>query len=159
MLRTLYSLERDPTAIVQKGGLAPGPVWSGSEALATTEIRSPDRPACSESLYRLSYRGRLTFPRTFHIPGWRHDVIGLYIILCQVDVFASNDEGQLSNEVTKNFLLIVPKGPIPLMLLTLRFLAGSILFASANGPTNTVRSVHQPPTMHACTVCASWRCD
>jgi hypothetical protein len=38
-------------------GGALGPVWTGAENLAPTEIRSPDRPARSESLYRLSYRG------------------------------------------------------------------------------------------------------
>jgi hypothetical protein len=32
-----------------------GPVWTGAENLASTEIRSPDRPARSQSLYRLSY--------------------------------------------------------------------------------------------------------
>ena len=34
-----------------------GPVWTGAGNLAPTEIRSPDRRACSESLYRLSYPG------------------------------------------------------------------------------------------------------
>jgi hypothetical protein len=32
---------------------ASGPVWTGAENLAPTGIRSPDRPARSESLYRL----------------------------------------------------------------------------------------------------------
>jgi hypothetical protein len=32
-------------------------VWTGAENLALTGIRSPGRPACSESLYRLSYPG------------------------------------------------------------------------------------------------------
>jgi hypothetical protein len=49
--------ERDPVPIVQEAGWAPGPVWTGVENLASTGIRSPDRPARSESLYRLSYRG------------------------------------------------------------------------------------------------------
>jgi hypothetical protein len=35
----------------------PGPVWTGAENLATTEIRFPDSPARSESLYRMSYPG------------------------------------------------------------------------------------------------------
>ena len=43
--------------IVQEAGWAPGPVWTGAENLAPTGIRSPDRPAHSESLYRLSYPG------------------------------------------------------------------------------------------------------
>ena len=33
----------------------PGPVWTGAENLARTGIRSPDRPARNESLFRLSY--------------------------------------------------------------------------------------------------------
>jgi hypothetical protein len=35
--------------------LAPGSVWTVAENLAPTGIRSPDRPARSESLYRVSY--------------------------------------------------------------------------------------------------------
>ena len=34
-----------------------GPIWTGAENLDSTGIRSPDRPVCSESLYRLSYLG------------------------------------------------------------------------------------------------------
>jgi hypothetical protein len=40
---------KDPVPIVQEAGWAPGPVWTGVENLAPTRIRSPDRPACSES--------------------------------------------------------------------------------------------------------------
>jgi len=47
---TLYPLYR------RLGG-SPEPFWMGAENLALTEIRSPDRPARSESLYRLSYPG------------------------------------------------------------------------------------------------------
>jgi hypothetical protein len=35
----------------------PGPVWWGAENIAPTRIRSRDRPACSQSIYRLNYRG------------------------------------------------------------------------------------------------------
>ena len=49
---------KDPVPIVQEAGWAPGPVWTGTENLAPTLIRSPDRPARNESLYRLSYPGR-----------------------------------------------------------------------------------------------------
>ena len=44
--------------IVQEAGWATGPVWTVAENLDPTVIRSPDRPARSESLYRLSYPGR-----------------------------------------------------------------------------------------------------
>jgi hypothetical protein len=51
---------KDPVPIVQEvGGGGPGPVWTGAENFAPTGIRSPDRPARSESLYRLSYPGPL----------------------------------------------------------------------------------------------------
>jgi hypothetical protein len=41
--------------IVQEAGWASGPVWTGAANLAPTAIRSEDRPARSESLYRLHY--------------------------------------------------------------------------------------------------------
>ena len=51
----LFTPGEDPVPIAQEAGWAPGPVWTGSENLAPTGIRSPDRPAFSQSLYRLSY--------------------------------------------------------------------------------------------------------
>jgi len=36
-----------------RGWVGPGPVWTGAENLAFTDIRSSDRPAHNESLYRL----------------------------------------------------------------------------------------------------------
>jgi hypothetical protein len=47
----------DPVPTVQEAGRYPAPVWTGAENLAHTGTRSPDRPARSESLYRLSYPG------------------------------------------------------------------------------------------------------
>ena len=52
--RPLYPREWSCTHCI--GGWV-GPVSTGAENLAPTGIRSPDRPARSESLYRLSYRG------------------------------------------------------------------------------------------------------
>ena len=45
----------DPAPIVQESGQVQGSVWTGEENLAPTGIRSPNHPARSESLYRLSY--------------------------------------------------------------------------------------------------------
>jgi len=53
--RPLFTPRKDPVPIVQEAGWAPGPVWTGAENLAATGIQSPDRPARSQSLYRLSY--------------------------------------------------------------------------------------------------------
>jgi hypothetical protein len=61
MFRQLFTPGEDPIPIVQEAGWAPGPVWTGTEILAPTGIRSPDRPERSESLYRLSYAGPHTF--------------------------------------------------------------------------------------------------
>ena len=52
--RPLYARVRETVPIVQEVGWAPGTVWTGAQNLAPTGIRSPDRPAGSESLYRLS---------------------------------------------------------------------------------------------------------
>ena len=53
--RPLFTPGKDPVPIVQEAVWAPGPVWRGAENLAPTGIRSQDRPARSQSLYRLRY--------------------------------------------------------------------------------------------------------
>ena len=58
--RPLFTPGKDPVPIVQEAGWAPGPVWTGAENLAPTGIRSPDRPARSQSLYRLGYPAHIT---------------------------------------------------------------------------------------------------
>ena len=45
MPRPLLTPKKDPVPIVQEAGWAPGAVWTGAENLASTGIRSPDRPA------------------------------------------------------------------------------------------------------------------
>jgi len=57
--RPLFTPGKDPVPIVQEAGWASGPDWTGAENLAPTGIRSPDRPARSQSLYRLSYPAHL----------------------------------------------------------------------------------------------------
>jgi hypothetical protein len=58
-LQPLYPREL-PGAHCVETGWQPGPVWTGAENLALTGIRSPDRPARSESPYRLSYPGPIS---------------------------------------------------------------------------------------------------
>ena len=58
---------KDRLPIVQEAGWTPGPVWTGAENLASTGIRSPDRPARSQSLYRLSYPAHSSSERSREI--------------------------------------------------------------------------------------------
>ena len=51
----LFTPGKDPVSTVQEAGWAPGPVWTGTEYLTPTGIRSPDRPACSHSPNWLRY--------------------------------------------------------------------------------------------------------
>jgi hypothetical protein len=53
----LYPLEREPVPIVQEAEWATGPVWTNAENLTPTGIRSPERPARIQLLYRLSCSG------------------------------------------------------------------------------------------------------
>jgi hypothetical protein len=46
---------KDSVPIVQEAGLTSGLVWTCAKNFAPTGIRSPDRPARSQSLYRLRY--------------------------------------------------------------------------------------------------------
>ena len=48
---------KDPVLLVQEAGWVSEPVWTGAENISPIEIRSPDRPARSDSLYRLRYPG------------------------------------------------------------------------------------------------------
>jgi len=57
--------EKDPVPIVQEAGWALGSVWTGAENLASTGIQSPDRPARSQSLCRLSYRAHCIVNRPY----------------------------------------------------------------------------------------------
>jgi hypothetical protein len=61
MPRPLSTPEKDPVLIVLETGWAPELVWTGAENLAPTGIRSSDRPARSQSLYRLSYQLELDY--------------------------------------------------------------------------------------------------
>ena len=45
-------LVRQPVPIVQQAGWVPGPKWTGAEKRAPKGIRSPVRPAHSESIFK-----------------------------------------------------------------------------------------------------------
>jgi len=72
------ALWNDSISIVQEPEWAPGPIWTGAENLASTGIRSPDRPAHSESLYRVRHPD----PRTAIIRYTTRLVEALVLSLC-----------------------------------------------------------------------------
>ena len=53
--RPHFTLAKDPVPILQEVGWASGPVWTGGKSRSHRES-IPDRPARSQSLYRLNYR-------------------------------------------------------------------------------------------------------
>ena len=53
-LRPHFISVKEPVPILQEAGWAPWPVWTGGKCLPRRES-IPDRPASSQSLYRLSY--------------------------------------------------------------------------------------------------------
>jgi len=67
---------------VQEAGWAPGPVWTGAENISPTGIRSPDRPARSQSLYRLSYPAHGIPGATFQVLPNRCNVMCVCVCVC-----------------------------------------------------------------------------
>ena len=60
-------------------GGTPGPVWTGAENLVPTGIRSPDRTARSELLYRLSYPG----PEKLCVTNIIVTLTHLFVLFCE----------------------------------------------------------------------------
>ena len=62
---------KDPVPIVYEAGWVPDAVWTGAKNFAQTGIRSPERPASSESLHRLTYPGPVHYiwSQIYHICG------------------------------------------------------------------------------------------
>ena len=56
---------KDPVPIVWEAGWVPGRSGRVRKISSPTGIRSPDRPARSQSLYRLSYPGHLCLKGVF----------------------------------------------------------------------------------------------
>ena len=52
--RPHFTPRKDPVPILHEAGWAPGPVWTGRKSCPHRDS-IPDSPACSQSLYRLSY--------------------------------------------------------------------------------------------------------
>jgi len=60
--RPHFTPEKDPVPILQEAGWAPGPIWTGGKSRPHRDS-IPDRPARSQSLYRLSYPAHNIYTR------------------------------------------------------------------------------------------------
>ena len=56
---------KDPLPIVHEAGWAPGPVWTGGKSHPHRDL-IPDRPACSQSVHRLSYPAHSYYNRILY---------------------------------------------------------------------------------------------
>jgi hypothetical protein len=80
--RPHFTPGRDPVPILQEAGWAPRPVWTGRKSHPHRDLIL-DRPACIQSLYRLSY------------PAYRSC---MYVMKMQV---------KISSETTSTFALVL----------------------------------------------------
>ena len=93
---------KDPVPILQETGWAPGPVWTGGKSHPHRDS-IPDRPARSQSLYRLSYRPTLRicniyfFPTATMVARTRLNItLYLYCLSC-VSCFWNQIAGHIAN--------------------------------------------------------------
>jgi len=63
--RPHFTPGEDPVPILQAAGWAPGPVWTGGKS-RPHRYSIPERPARSQSQYRLSYRAQTVRNTTFN---------------------------------------------------------------------------------------------
>jgi len=67
--RPHFTPGKEPVPISQEAGWAPGPVWTGGRSRPHRDS-IPDRPARSQSPYRLSYPAHLTIISLYYIQAW-----------------------------------------------------------------------------------------
>jgi hypothetical protein len=83
----LFTPWEDTVPTVQVAGWAPELVWTGAENLAPTGIQSPERPAHSQSLYRLRYPAHL----------WNHAYLIFQHLMQDIKHSDRNASGHISD--------------------------------------------------------------
>ena len=101
MPRPHFTPGKDPVPIWQEAGWAPGPVWTGKKSRPRRNS-IPDRPARSQSLYRLSYPAHLMVflrnkknitlrRRCRRMPWWKRKIRSLqHFVQKQMALWAMN---------------------------------------------------------------------
>ena len=83
----LFTPGNDLVPIVQEAGWSRGPVWTGVENLVLTGIRSPDRPARSQSQYRLHYSAPTVWRGSCENVSTSYKYIVKYLVLRRVHLY------------------------------------------------------------------------
>jgi len=81
--RPHFTPGKDSVPIVQEAGWAPGPVWTGGKSRPHRDS-IPDRPARSQSLYRLSYRAHTASCRGAEFQCFMKIVVKLPLVFNEV---------------------------------------------------------------------------
>jgi len=79
---------KDPIPILQEGGWAPGWIWTGEKSHPHWDS-IPDRPARSQSLYRLIYRAH-TYTK----------YVGIFMIDLSMFIYHTGNYGKFSQALT-----------------------------------------------------------
>jgi len=78
--RPHFTPGKDPVSILQEAEWAPGPAWTGGKSRPHRDS-IPDRPALSQSQYRLSYPPNMTVYKDIVNKPLSVYLVGLLIIL------------------------------------------------------------------------------
>ena len=73
--------ERHPVPTAQEAGWVSGPVWTGKENFAPSGLRTSDRPASSQSPYRLPKIIQIVKMRSMNEYRWTDQTEGIRNIL------------------------------------------------------------------------------
>jgi len=107
--RPHFTPGKDPVPILEEAGWAPGSVWTGGKS-RPHQVSIPDRPARSQSLYRLSYRAHTQHMikskrRKLHLKTrFNHPEQETYVMTCERQV-PSNKTHFISTAKTNRLMM------------------------------------------------------
>jgi len=114
--RPHFTPGKDPVPILQEAGWAPGPVWTGGKSRPHRDS-IPDRPARSQSLYRLSYPTKIA--NTFMVyftdaPQYRDSATINRLLIFSPSTYHLYF---LSTSTSEDFEMLIPKALLMYLLL------------------------------------------
>jgi hypothetical protein len=112
MAQPHFTPGKDPVPILQGTGWAPGPVWTGGKSRPHPDS-VPDRPACSQSLYQLSYPAHNGFQANAKfeqwVTAWRLKSSGMLCHIQWTGTHISHGTASSIFRVEKSGLLFYPR--------------------------------------------------